>query len=550
MNVWDILQIEPTDDKRVIKKAYARRSREIHPEEKPEEFKQLYEAYQSALKYAQVMGWGETKPEGLQEPREEPWRQSEEVAGEEGEEEASGLYSYFSERQKILQEQRAEFQRQWEEVTRGGGSPPSIQRWEEYLKSEGFQEIRWDPKVLEISLRKLRQSSYSLKIKLALWDAYAFAEGAQFELHGDSLNLYHQLLPSYELRKRDEIAEQKRLQRMEEEKRREAGQSLLFRGIIVACSLVLVLALYSRSTQERRFVLLTMQNRYPADSFTTPKKEKGADSEYLLYSRNHPEFQIRARVLSGSYRMNLRENYGMYLLQNLSDLYGLEWESGADDSDGTYTIYHSDIEDIDRMCDSLYRMLEEEGEGVLSFLKYVKISLKGALYPEPSIYGDIKEPSLSRMYEVKELPEKEVLSQTLKEDYVDYMYNYEAWNLNPNEMEDYRRDYVARGRAEREGQEGSLWSWDKDVREMEEAFDLYIPIHIREEGSSMDSSFFSSYRKESFVTVGNAYQLLKASGNATLIRNRQGFAVVKNGTAIIFGRKEMVSLELVKELME
>ena len=36
--IWDVLQIEATKDRKEIKKAYARLSKEIHPEEKPEEF--------------------------------------------------------------------------------------------------------------------------------------------------------------------------------------------------------------------------------------------------------------------------------------------------------------------------------------------------------------------------------------------------------------------------------------------------------------------------------------------------------------------------------
>ena len=50
--IWDVLQIEATKDRKEIKKAYARLSKEIHPEEKPEEFQKLYEAYQKALQYA------------------------------------------------------------------------------------------------------------------------------------------------------------------------------------------------------------------------------------------------------------------------------------------------------------------------------------------------------------------------------------------------------------------------------------------------------------------------------------------------------------------
>lgn len=48
-DIWDVLGIEPTTDKRRIKKAYAEAVKSCHPEEHPEEFKQLYEAYQTAL---------------------------------------------------------------------------------------------------------------------------------------------------------------------------------------------------------------------------------------------------------------------------------------------------------------------------------------------------------------------------------------------------------------------------------------------------------------------------------------------------------------------
>lgn len=48
-DIWAVLGIEPTTDKRRIKKAYAEAVKTCHPEEHPEEFKQLYEAYQAAL---------------------------------------------------------------------------------------------------------------------------------------------------------------------------------------------------------------------------------------------------------------------------------------------------------------------------------------------------------------------------------------------------------------------------------------------------------------------------------------------------------------------
>lgn len=49
MNAWKVLEIEPTSDKKEIKKAYARLLKQYHPEENPEEFKQIQAAYQQCL---------------------------------------------------------------------------------------------------------------------------------------------------------------------------------------------------------------------------------------------------------------------------------------------------------------------------------------------------------------------------------------------------------------------------------------------------------------------------------------------------------------------
>ena len=49
MNCWKVLEIEPTQDKKEIKKAYARLLKQYHPEENPEEFKHIQAAYQQCL---------------------------------------------------------------------------------------------------------------------------------------------------------------------------------------------------------------------------------------------------------------------------------------------------------------------------------------------------------------------------------------------------------------------------------------------------------------------------------------------------------------------
>lgn len=51
--IFQILEIDPTDDKRAIKKAYARLVKQYHPEENPEKWKEIHDAYMEALKTAE-----------------------------------------------------------------------------------------------------------------------------------------------------------------------------------------------------------------------------------------------------------------------------------------------------------------------------------------------------------------------------------------------------------------------------------------------------------------------------------------------------------------
>ncbi len=59
MDIWEILQVEETCDKSVIRKAYAERAKEYNPEEHPEEFLRIREAYEKALAHARGADTGE-----------------------------------------------------------------------------------------------------------------------------------------------------------------------------------------------------------------------------------------------------------------------------------------------------------------------------------------------------------------------------------------------------------------------------------------------------------------------------------------------------------
>lgn len=69
MNCFAVLGIEPTTEKKKIKRAYAAKSREFHPEEHPEEFQRIHDAYEEALAWAERNAENEAETQMPEEPR-------------------------------------------------------------------------------------------------------------------------------------------------------------------------------------------------------------------------------------------------------------------------------------------------------------------------------------------------------------------------------------------------------------------------------------------------------------------------------------------------
>lgn len=70
MNIWEILGIEPTDEIRLIRRAFAEKSRECHPEEEPEKFRVLQEAYRAAMRAARSQASSAQQTETTEEAEE------------------------------------------------------------------------------------------------------------------------------------------------------------------------------------------------------------------------------------------------------------------------------------------------------------------------------------------------------------------------------------------------------------------------------------------------------------------------------------------------
>lgn len=199
MDIWKILEIEPTADKKTIKKAYAAKTKEIHPEEKPKEFKQLHSAYQAALGYAEyVLKWDlsdshgkeESTAEGIEGDNEENFSEDDTGDGE--------LVSFFADNQERHQQHVDAFTEHWKAFKSSYSNPDVLVWWKKYLFSEEFQDIRYHPQVLHLLAEEMRHKyDYVInEIKMLLWDAYGFQEDEENIYQGELQKLWKYLNPA------------------------------------------------------------------------------------------------------------------------------------------------------------------------------------------------------------------------------------------------------------------------------------------------------------------------------------------------------------------
>lgn len=263
-SIWDVLRIEETTDKRVIKKAYAARSREVHPEEKPQEFQALHQAYQTALRYASSKEGGKAQTAGeagkegkpvLEEEREKEARlvaelgkESKPVLEEEYEKEGQSETEPGKEEKPVSEAEQEngdrsvqkagtengdrqvpeerniysmtdgeleEVKKQWtgmEEIRYFQsyfGRQISLwmqgrefldEMWVKYLQSQRFQQIMWNPIVMEtISSGAAKHFQSEQRIKLFFWKLYNLdacgVRGEDDFADGSRQTLYRSLCP-------------------------------------------------------------------------------------------------------------------------------------------------------------------------------------------------------------------------------------------------------------------------------------------------------------------------------------------------------------------
>ena len=586
MNIWNILGIEPTTDKKAIRKAYAAKTKEIHPEEKPEEFKQLHEAYQAALGYAdyvrQVEQSGgsvksfyqmvESVPEGEPEDAgesetahaDEGAGESETVHADEGAGESEtahadedaeepgreNLRAYFEESQEKHGQQVAAFLNHWKEFKGPYHNQEGMDWWKEYLASEEFQDIRYHSQVLGTLADEIDDKCfYGIdEVKMLFWEAYGFQEGGETAYQGDTQRLYRSLYPAYEKQKRNIQYEQKWARRDK--------MIRIFVGIaaavILGICILIPVTIHRQRENGRLFLIDYMAKQYPETAFSEPEridKEDNGSIVYTMRSSAHPELPVTALVeytfVEGERVYLVTENYSQLLFEYYTAQYGLEGCSVSYEV-GTYanpqtmeysTLLYSDIGELDDFCGRVEKMFQEQEE--LQTISEVAVCTEDVLFPGILLQGGVSEFPFADMqlYDLRTVEAGE-LSEMLREAYMLYMFQYESWNITPEQYREWGAAYEKHS-AQWEDEDGE-WHEVRDPDTGESVCKLFISTYDKPDGSySIDN--ISMPRFSRMITLGNAYYFLQDRGaDLTVNEDGTGFTVTFYGNTTDFGSEPEV----------
>ncbi len=591
MDIWKMLGIEPTTDKRAIRRAYAARTKEIHPEEKPEEFKQLHKAYQMALGYAdyvrQVEQSGgsvtsfyrtdtvvtkaadadETAEQGAREEAADTAEEAE--AARNGEADAAGgssveteaayvgetageaeLLTFFGEQQKRQQQRVEDFVKYWNEMKSPYDDPQMLDWWKAYLTSEAFQDIRYHPQVLSLLADKIDDKFfYGINdIKILFWDAYGFqgdGKTAYLDYGEDELRLYRSLYPAYEKRRRAAENERKGI------KRHKITRVML--GAAAAAVLVAVLlsfvSTYRQKQQEKGFLIDYMAQQYPETTFSEPeflgKDDFDGGNVYTMRSSVHPDLSVTAVVyykyVEGTKTRKVSEDYDRLLFEYYAAQYGL----ASDWADGYNVILYTDIGEIDEVCAKAEKMFREQEE--LRVVSETAFYTKQVLFPGVLFVGGLPNVSFAdaQIYDLHKMNAAEAAKE-IRKAYMIYMFQYEAWNINTAQYREWGAAY-----------EKICEDWENDDGE-------WLTVYDPDTGESLCRLFVSTYELldmyyskggtpapmyTRMMTVGNAYLFLREKdADINVDENGRGFDVKYYGTNTWFGYEPEVEFNDLQRL--
>lgn len=197
--IWELLEIPSTTNQKDIKTAYAKQAKLVHPEEHPEEFIQLNEAYRQAIQYAKAhqqvkQAQPNTTPsqdnsttiplEATLDFSSLEHQSSVSTHKQKTEKETINVHAVLTKAKQKLElqyeQQRTDTLHQIETML--AHKRTSMKRWNEFLESTQFLSISLDPAFLKQLLTQLQAHTFiPLNANYCLTNYYQKNDTAQVE---------------------------------------------------------------------------------------------------------------------------------------------------------------------------------------------------------------------------------------------------------------------------------------------------------------------------------------------------------------------------------
>lgn len=569
--IWQVLEIGPTDDKKKIKRAYAKAVKKYHPEENPQEFQKVYAAYKQAVAFAdQGPETQKSIPEDRQEAKtsgsrpEEPFVEKIKPESDTGEMER--IRKLFLDMQSRNQKKLDIFRHKWYWYLKNQGDNRAEEEMCAYIRTFWFLDIMDEPSViawLAIGFdRDCRDNGRILKEDIrklyGLEDPGPDNEKIRYQtlfhvLKADKLRLYKEQCEK-KLREEEQKRQLERLRQREQEREqaRILAEKKNRREIKIICGvLVLLFAVtciiaslpdevlnrkmgYSVPTvkREQREILTFLQKNYPMAEFGQPESLKEAEQEgyeegreYLVKEENCG-IDVTVRVLYKDNNMFLWEDFGEQYMRLLAEKSGLVCEMGCTSvlwEDGTgHRLILGYCERPEELLDEMrrFKTFLESGDVSSGFqnIDGVSFCLADCRNPEGFLTGTGKMPK-PLLYDMENLPEAEIMAEDMKNSIIEYYIHIEPWEVeNDSQYREWLEWYdkqAAKAAKEPASREGAA------VAKL--AGELGIHVIVFQDGDA------------ECITLGDMYRMAKSGGlSVTVAENGGGFTLEENGRIDIY----------------
>ncbi|MCM1257069.1 MAG: J domain-containing protein [Roseburia sp.] len=383
--VWELLEIEPTSDKKLIKQAYARAVKKYHPEENPQEFQKVYAAYKQAIAMAGKPGGGQTvdaanlvyqmllqgqyRQETLEETKEkdisreilveteeedkgqESFEEQRETVFRSGEEEQ--IHKMFREMADQREKKLSIFRCKWLWYLKNQGRDDAEKEMREYMQSAWFKDIMEEPEVLSRLVTGIDMycQNYGGALKEDIWQLYSLGDPKTQEDKNRHRTLFHVLEADRErlrIKQRREAAMHRRMiqsQTPDKNLKLHRAWKALGKMLVVLIALISVFAgigIYFHGSsggkiisqeEEQAEIFSYLQETYPMADFSQPEPFiEATEAQYAdadLSGRNYrvkeKNFDITVNVYT-VYKDGtsyIGEDFGRQYMRQLGEKWGL-----------------------------------------------------------------------------------------------------------------------------------------------------------------------------------------------------------------------------------